>query len=87
MLATAGSQGQAALGFLYLIILVVAYFVPLLVAWLRHVPNWGSVAVVNVLLGWTIVGWIIALAMACRSKPPPRAEWPPPYQQPRARGR
>ena len=32
-------------------------------------PNDGSVIVVNVLLGWTVVGWIIALAMACRSKP------------------
>jgi hypothetical protein len=27
------------------------------------------VTVVNALLGWTLVGWVIALAMACRSRP------------------
>ena len=50
------------------IILVVAlYFVPTIVAVVRKVTNQGSVAVINVLLGWTIIGWIVALAMACRT--------------------
>jgi hypothetical protein len=46
-----------------------AYFVPSIVAWVRHVPNAGSVTVLNVLLGWTLVGWAVSLAMACRSQP------------------
>ncbi|SED47692.1 Superinfection immunity protein [Streptomyces sp. TLI_105] len=53
-------------------VLVVAllYFVPTVVAIVRSVPNRGSVIVVNVFLGWTVLGWIIALAMAARSGPP-----------------
>ena len=46
------------------------YLFPVLAAWRRHAPNLGSVAVINVLLGWTIVGWIVALAMALRDPRP-----------------
>jgi hypothetical protein len=50
------------------IILVVAlYFVPTIVAVVRKVTNQGSVAVINLFLGWTIIGWIVSLAMACRT--------------------
>lgn len=48
---------------------VVLYFAPSIVGYLREVPNEGSVLVVNSFLGWTIVGWVVALAMACRSRP------------------
>lgn len=48
---------------------MVLYFVPLIVAMLRHVPNVGSVAVINLFLGWTVIGWVVALAMAARSRP------------------
>ena len=24
----------------------------------------GSIAVINILLGWTVIGWVVALAMA-----------------------
>ena len=44
-------------------------FVPWWVAVHRNVPNAGSVIVVNLFLGWTVVGWVAALAMACRSIP------------------
>ena len=47
-----------------------AYFLPVILAWIRKVPNTGSIAVINVFLGWTFVGWVVALAMACRSVPP-----------------
>ncbi len=43
------------------------YLLPTFVGWARHVPHLGSVAVVNVLLGWTQAGWVVALAMALRS--------------------
>jgi hypothetical protein len=32
------------------------------------VPNLGSVAVINTFLGWTFIGWVVALAMAARSR-------------------
>ncbi len=44
-----------------------AYFLPSIVATARGVRNRGSVVVVNLFLGWTFLGWVIALALACRS--------------------
>jgi Superinfection immunity protein len=51
----------------YLIVLVVGvllYLLPTLVASRRNARNMGSVAVINILLGWTVIGWVVALAMA-----------------------
>ena len=52
------------------------YLLPVLIGRLRRVPDLGSVAVINVLLGWTLLGWAAALAMALRSTHP----GPPPVQ-------
>lgn len=41
-----------------------AYVAPAFVAYMRGTSNRASVAVVNVFLGWTLVGWVVALAMA-----------------------
>jgi hypothetical protein len=49
------------------ILLVALYFAPTIVALSRKVTNRGSVAVINVFLGWTMVGWVVALAMASRT--------------------
>jgi hypothetical protein len=46
------------------------YFLPTLVAGIRGVPNKGSVVVLNIFLGWTLLGWVLSLAMACRSPQP-----------------
>jgi hypothetical protein len=52
-------------------------------SWTRHVPNLAQVAIVNGFLGWTFVGWVVALVMAAKPVPPaaeaagPRAEGPP----------
>jgi len=46
------------------------YLLPVLIGWIRHVPDIGSGAVINVLLGWTLAGWAAALAMALRSSRP-----------------
>lgn len=48
------------------ILLVVLYFVPLIVVCVRRANNALQVAVVNVLLGWTVIGWVIALVMAVK---------------------
>ena len=48
-------------------ILTAAYMLPWAIAAVRDVPHW-SVFWVNLLLGWTIVGWIVALVMALRSQ-------------------
>ena len=48
-------------------ILTAGYMAPWAIAAVRDVPHW-SVFWVNLLLGWTIVGWIIALVMALRAQ-------------------
>jgi hypothetical protein len=58
-----GGAASVAIG----IIGLVLYFVPFIVALLRKTPNVGSVFVINLFLGWTVIGWIIALAMAAGS--------------------
>lgn len=49
---------------------VAVYLLPVLIGGARRVPDIGAVAVINVLLGWTLVGWVVALAMALRSASP-----------------
>ena len=67
-----------------------AYWVPTIVAVVRKVPSKGSIIVINFFLGWTIIGWVVALAMAVRTRPqqpqymvppgwtpPPGSPWTP----------
>jgi hypothetical protein len=66
-----GSNGTG-LGLIYVVAFLAAvggYFLPALLAWSRRVPNSGSVLVINLFLGWTLVGWVVALAMAARTVP------------------
>lgn len=44
------------------IVLLFLYFLPTLVAYGRNHPSAGAVMVINVFLGWTFIGWILALA-------------------------
>lgn len=45
--------------------LTVGYFLPWAVAASRGKSNSLAVFLVNLLLGWTLIGWIVALVMAC----------------------
>ena len=39
------------------------YLMPTIVAWRRR-HQLGMVAILNVFLGWTLIGWVVALAIA-----------------------
>jgi Superinfection immunity protein len=41
--------------------LAFAYFIPALNAWSRNHHNSGAILVLNLLLGWTVLGWVAAL--------------------------
>ncbi len=47
---------------------IYAYFLPTVVAYNRKQPNLTAIGVLNVFLGWTFVGWVVALVWAM-SKP------------------
>lgn len=51
-------------GFTFLLILAAIYFLPSLIAAARGVRNGCSVFVLNLFLGWTLIGWVVALAMS-----------------------
>jgi uncharacterized membrane protein len=56
-------------GALALIAIVVAlYFLPTIVANSRGHISTAGILVLNVLLGWTVLGWIFALVWACSGK-------------------
>lgn len=40
------------------------YFLPTVVAVGRRHRNWGALFMLNLLAGWTIVGWVICLVWA-----------------------
>lgn len=59
------------------LIMVPAYIAPTIIASSRNIPNAGSVAVINIFLGWTCLGWIVALAMSVGGTPRTAPEaWP-----------
>jgi hypothetical protein len=72
-------------GLIGLIIILSLYMLPTIIGWQRKVINIGSVAAINLLLGWTLIGWCVALAMALRTNPPHAYDqyWQP-QQPPRA---
>jgi hypothetical protein len=46
------------------LILLALYFLPFLVALARHNVSIGGIFVVNLLFGWTGIGWVLALVWA-----------------------
>ena len=40
---------------------IILYFTPVIVATNRKHRNAGAIAVLNLFLGWTLVGWVAAL--------------------------
>ena len=63
------------------ILIIALYFLPAFIAHNRRHRNFGPVLVINLFLGWTVIGWVVALAMAASDNVrPPNAqpsEWPP----------
>jgi hypothetical protein len=76
VLASGDSGGDSGAGVgvglvVLFLISFVFYWIPTVVAVVRHVPNMASVVVINLFLGWTLIGWVVALAMSVRSRPDP----------------
>jgi len=57
-------------GFVLLVVLCVLYCIPLLVARARDHRQLMAIVVLNLLLGWTLLGWCGALVWACTTAAP-----------------
>lgn len=54
--------------FLILAVLVAVYFLPGLVAYKRDHQNAASIMLLNLFLGWTLLGWVCALIWSASAK-------------------
>jgi hypothetical protein len=54
---------------LFLLFACLMYFLPTIIG--RDKSDAGLIFVVNLLLGWTVVGWIVAFLWACAADPRP----------------
>jgi Superinfection immunity protein len=52
------------MGAALIIVLEVVYLVPIIVAQTRGITRIGPCFVVNIFLGWTLVGWVVAFVLA-----------------------
>lgn len=55
-----------------LVFVFLPYFVPAIVAFVRNHRNRGAIFVLNLLLGWTVLGWVGALVWACTANVEPQ---------------
>ncbi len=53
----------------FLILALVLYFVPAIIAAARHTHNATAILFLNLFFGWTVIGWFIAFVMALCSAP------------------
>jgi hypothetical protein len=52
------------------------YFIPMVVALARGHPQATAISVLNLLAGWTFIGWVGAIVWACMRIPEERAPTP-----------
>ena len=55
---------------LFFLVAPALYLLPTIEAWLRKHPNLGAISLVNIFLGWSLIGWVVALVWAFK-KPEP----------------
>lgn len=55
---------------LFFIALPALYFLPTYEASKRKHVNTGAIALVNIFLGWTLIGWVVAIAWAFKHPEP-----------------
>jgi hypothetical protein len=67
---TSASLGLAAIAAIIVMVALPLYILPMIIAYLRPAPDRASVVIVSIFLGWTYVGWVIALALAVRDRRP-----------------
>lgn len=63
-------SGSSSVGWVYFVGIIVAYSLPTIVAGARGHQSTGGIFLLNLLLGWTLLGWIIALIWSASAVTP-----------------
>jgi hypothetical protein len=56
---------------IFLVLCMAVYFLPSIVAIQKQKHNTAAIMAVNILLGWSVIGWIVALVWALAESPSP----------------
>jgi hypothetical protein len=67
---------------IHLLIFLGMYFLPALIAGHRHLHERTAITLLNLFLGWTCIGWVIALIWAITAPAPYVVYVRPPYYPP-----
>lgn len=52
------------MGFLFMILIICIYMLPTIIAASKHKKNGSAILALNLFLGWTLIGWVVALIWA-----------------------
>jgi len=47
-----------------LLLILILYMLPTLLAFSREHPRRGAIGVANILIGWTLIGWVVVFLWA-----------------------
>jgi hypothetical protein len=57
-------SGSVLVSLIFLAVVLALYFAPAWAAYCNHKTNTPAIFVLNLLLGWTFIGWVIAMVWA-----------------------
>ncbi len=58
-------------GGMMLVVGGLVYVLPTMLAWKRQSSRRWRITAINLLLGWTVIGWIVAMVLTYAYEPPP----------------
>ena len=65
---TAWQDNDPAVFFIFVLIALVVHFIPSFVAFSRRHASRLIILLLNILMGWTIIGWVLLLVWASKGK-------------------
>lgn len=68
-------------GGVMLVVLVLLYGLPSMLAWSRRSSRRWKITAINLLLGWTVIGWVVAMVLTFLYEPPPPGETDTPHHR------
>lgn len=75
MFMTASTQSSGSIfgilgvfSIIVILIIILLYFLPSFIGFRRNHPNKVSILILNIFLGWSFLGWVIALIWAFKNE-------------------
>jgi hypothetical protein len=63
------SNDLGAGGWIFILVMFAIYFLPAIVAHIRKHPQETAIGLLNIFLGWTLLGWVVALVWSATAQP------------------